>query len=179
VSTEAQFDGQRAMYERRRLIDEVIQTGVPATAATESERSSSAALALLYLLIPLAVIFFLASNRPEPAATTEGQETTTTEGGGGPSGNTIVAEDLAFNVEELEVAAGEEASYTLENRDSVVHNFAVYEDEEATGEALYTSPDAAANASVDFTFTAPRDRRDYTFICDYHPTMKGTLTVTR
>ena len=181
VATESQFEGQRAMYERRRLIDEVIQTGVPATAAAGSERSSSAALALLYLLIPLAVIFYLASNGPEPTVAEDGGETTTQEGG--ETGNTVVAENTAFTTDTLEAAAGEKVTYTLDNRDEgVKHNFALYESENPSpgDQALYTSPDTTGPASVDITFTAPKDPGDYPYICDYHPTtMKGTLTVTK
>lgn len=181
VSTEAQFDGQRAMYERRRLIDEVIQTGVPATAAAGSERSSSAALAILYLLVPLAVIFYLASNRPEPAASTDGGDTTTAQDGG--SANTIVTQSTAFDTEQLEASAGKEVTYTLENEDQAQHNFALYETEEDASSpesAIYTSPTAEPGASAEISFTAPKDPGDYPFICDFHPTtMKGTLTVSK
>jgi plastocyanin len=179
VSTEAQFDGQRAMYERRRLIDEVIKTGVPATAATESSRSSSALLAVLYLLIPLAVIFFLASTKPETAAAPPGGA----EAPGGDAGTTIVAQNTAFQTDTIEASAGKDVSYTLDNQDQATHNFALFASEAATespDDALYTSPDAAPGSSVDLNFTAPDKPGDYPFICEYHPTtMKGTVTVTK
>ncbi len=185
VSTEAQFDGQRAMYERRRLIDEVIQTGVPATAAARSERSGSAALAILYLLIPLAVILFLASNRPDATGATEGTETGTeqTEGGDVPA-NTIVAVDTSFETDTLEAPAGKEVTYTLDNRDEgVPHNWAVYDSEDAVAageDPLFASPDTTGPESVDFSFTPPKKPGDYPYICDFHPTtMTGTLTVTK
>lgn len=100
-------------------------------------------------------------------------------GGGG--GTTIVAQNVSWDVDEITVGAGEEYTGTLDNQDSVVHNIAFYEAEEDTsdpGAAFYTSDDAAAGESIEFTVTAPGDPGDYPFLCDYHPTtMTGTLVV--
>ena len=96
--------------------------------------------------------------------------------------STIVAENSAFTTDTLEASAGEEVSYTLDNRDEgVTHNFALYESGGSPSpgdKAIYTSADTTGPASVDITFTAPKEPGDYPYICDYHPTsMKGTLTV--
>jgi plastocyanin len=137
-----------------------------------------AAVVVYPVLIGIAVAQTGYGHVAEEAGATEGTEQASAGGQAAAGDNTIVTEDLTFDTEELEVAAGEEVSYTLENNDGVVHNFAVYEDQDASGDALYTSPDAAANSSVEFTFTAPEDPGDYSFICDYHPTtMVGTLVV--
>ena len=108
-------------------------------------------------------------------------------GGGGTEapapggGTTIVAQNTAFDVEEITVGAGEDYTGTLENADSVVHNIAFYENEEDTSDpaaAFYTSDDAGGGESVEFEFTAPDEPGDYPFLCDYHPTtMTGTLVV--
>jgi plastocyanin len=108
-------------------------------------------------------------------------------GGGGTEapapggGTTIVAQNTAFDVEEITVGAGEDYTGTLENADSVVHNIAFYESEEDTSDpaaAFYTSDDAGGGESVEFEFTAPDEPGDYPFLCDYHPTtMTGTLVV--
>ena len=171
------------MYERRRLIDEVIKTGVPAAAAAERDRSNSGALAILYLLIPLLVIGFLIVN---------GNDGETTEGGGSQAGeqsggagaggpNTIVAADVSFQTDELEAEAGGEVSGTLDNQDTVEHNIAFYMSEDETSDpsaAFYTADTAPAGSSVDFEFTAPEEPGDYPFVCDFHPTtMTGTLVV--
>jgi plastocyanin len=183
VASPAQLDGQAAMYERRRLIDEVIKTGVPAAAAAERDRSNSGALAVLYLLIPLLVIGFLIVNGND-GETTEGggsqaEEPSGGAGAGGP--NTVVAADVSFETDELEAEAGGKFTGTLDNQDSVEHNIAFYMSEDETSDppaAFYTSDTAAAGSSVDFEFTAPEKPGDYPFVCDFHPTtMTGTLVV--
>ena len=184
VASPAQLDGQQAMYERRRLIDEVVKTGVPAAAASQRDSSSSGALAVLYLLIPLLVIGFLALNRndAEPSSAEEGPPAAEGEGpGGGGGSNVIVALNTAFETEEITTEAGSTVSGTLENQDPVDHNIAFFESEDDTSDpesAFFTSDTAGGGESVDFEFTAPDDPGDYPFICDFHPTtMTGTLVV--
>jgi plastocyanin len=96
-------------------------------------------------------------------------------------GTTVVAQNTAFDVEEITVGAGENYSGTLENADPVDHNIAFYESEEATSDpsaAFFTSDTAAGGESVDFEFAAPEEPGDYPYLCDFHPsTMTGTLVV--
>ncbi|MDQ3771812.1 MAG: cupredoxin domain-containing protein [Actinomycetota bacterium] len=183
VATPAQLDGQQAMYERRRLIDEVIKTGVPAAAAPQRERSGSGGLAILYLLVPLLVIGFLAVNSDNDATSPadEGATAADEETAGDAEGaNTIVAVNTAFETEEIAAEAGGVVSGTLDNQDGVVHNIAFYESEEDLSDpaaAFYTSDDAEGGATVDYEFTAPEEPGEYPFLCDYHPNMTGTLLV--
>jgi plastocyanin len=108
-------------------------------------------------------------------------------GGGGTEapapggGTTVIAENTAFDVEEITVGAGEDYSGTLENADSVDHNIAFYESEEDTSDpsaAFYTSDTAGGGESVDIEFKAPEEPGEYPYLCDFHPsTMTGTLVV--
>ncbi|CAN5625249.1 hypothetical protein BH20ACT23_BH20ACT23_01030 [soil metagenome] len=184
VATPAQLDGQAAMYERRRLIDEVVKTGVPAAAASQRDNSSSGALAVLYLLIPLLVIGFLAFAGDDNSEPSSAEESAPAEGeGSGDAGgtNAIVAVNTAFETEEISAEAGGTVSGTLENQDPVDHNIAFYESEDDTSDpasAFYTSGTAGGGESVDYEFTAPDEPGEYPFLCDFHPTtMTGTLQV--
>lgn len=135
-----------------------------------------AAVVLYPLLIGIAVAQtgFLSE---EEASGGNGGEAAAPAGGG----TTIVAQNTAWDVEEIAVGAGEEYTGTLENEDSVVHNIAFYESEEDTsdpGAAFYTSDDADGGESTEFTVTAPDQPGEFPFLCDYHPTtMTGTLVV--
>lgn len=110
----------------------------------------------------------------EPAEATE-------PSGGAAAGEGLVAQNTAFNTEELTADAGDAVSFTLQNEDQTAHNFALYETEEKTSSpdnAIYTSPTAEAGASAEVSFKAPEESGDYPFICDFHPTtMTGTLVV--
>lgn len=185
VSTEAQFEGQRAVYERRKLIDELVATGVPAVTAAGTGRPRAPYLAVLYLIIPLVVIVFLV-GQASPSAETEPAGGTTEEpapgggGGGGGGGDvTLVASNLAFDTDAITLPADQDAIVTLDNEDTVVHDFSLYETEEdadAQASALFDGADVDGGDSIDYDFTTPA-AGDYVFQCDIHPTMRGDATV--
>ena len=183
VSTEAQFEGQKAMYERRKLIDELVATGVPAVTASDTDRPRSPWLAVLYLLIPLLVIFYLAGQEDQTAAEEEGggaTETTAPEEGGGEGGGLVlVAEGTAWEQDSLTLPADEAATVDVENADATVHNMSIYPDEDAATakqDPLFTGPDVAGGATETYEID-PLKKNEYAFICDYHTNMLGTLTV--
>ena len=173
VTTEAQFQGQAAMYERRKLIDELIATGVPAAAAAETGERRSPLLALFYLLIPLLAIGIVLAQNGGGAAEGEGN------GGGAPrpdSGITISAANVAFDTDELTLPAGEEATVTLVNDDSVAHNFSIYTNENAE-ESLFQGQNVNGGAQIDYEIPS-QEAGEYFFRCDLHPTaMVGTAIV--
>ena len=183
VASEAQFEGQRAMYERRKLIDELVATGVPAAAAATTGRQRAPWLAILYLIIPLLVVGFIVTNSEdgETAAEPAPQKTSSDgggNGGGGGGGGTValVAQGLAFDTETIEVTAGEPTPAELTNEDTAVHNLVIFDNpDEASGEELFTSPDVDAGSSESFEID-PLEEGEYFFHCAYHPQMEGTVT---
>jgi plastocyanin len=171
VTTEAQFQGQAAMYERRKLIDELIASGVPATAAAEAGERRSPMLAILYLLIPLLAIAIVLA-----------QDDSTSGGNGEPApapdsgAVTITAANVAFDSDEITLPADEEATVTLVNEDSVAHNFAIYEDDSASKD-LFQGQNVDGGGEVDYDIPA-LEAGEYFFRCDLHPTaMVGTAVV--
>lgn len=170
VTTEAQFQGQQAMYDRRKLIDELVGTGVPAVAAADTGRRSPV-LALMYLLIPIAAIAFVfAQGGSQPAGGGE-------DGGGAEdSGVVLTAAGVQFDTDQVSLPADEETTVTLHNEDSVEHNFSIYTDDSAE-EALFEGRIIAGGASVDYDVPA-LEAGEHFFRCDVHPTaMVGTVTV--
>ncbi|CAN5623406.1 hypothetical protein BH20ACT23_BH20ACT23_00860 [soil metagenome] len=135
-----------------------------------------AAVVLYPLLIGIAVAQtgFLSE---EEASGGDGGEAAAPAGGG----TTIVAQNTAWDVEEITLGVSEEYTGTLENADSVDHNIAFYESQEDTTDpaaAFYTSDTAGGGESIEFDVTAPGEPGEYPFLCDFHPTtMTGTLIV--
>ncbi len=89
----------------------------------------------------------------------------------------LQAQNLRFDKETLEAAAGESFAIRLDNRDEgVQHNIAIYEDESAhkalfVGE-IFEGPEARTEE------IPALDAGTYFFRCDVHPnTMKGELNV--
>ena len=184
VSTEAQFEGQKAMYERRKLIDELVATGVPAVSADDTDRSRGPWLAVLYLIIPLLVVFYLATNQEEPATEPASGDAPTEapangDGGGGGPTTEIVAADIAFSEDAITLTADEPNTLDLVNEDSTVHNLSIYEtpeDAESQSNPLFEGPDVAAGATETYEIDSLKPG-EYAYICDYHVNMQGTATV--
>jgi plastocyanin len=182
VGTESQFEGQKAMLERRRLIDELVATGVPAVSAAATGRPRAPYLAVLYLIIPLVVIAFLVAQPDAAPEPTGGAGETPADGGGAPPSNadvTLVAANLAFDTDSIELPADSDVVVALDNQDTAPHNFSLYEteqDADAQSGALFEGSDVAGGASTEYEFTSPA-AGDYVFQCDIHPTMRGDATV--
>ncbi|HWC13113.1 MAG TPA: cupredoxin domain-containing protein [Actinomycetota bacterium] len=173
ATTDAQFQGQQDMYARRKLIDELVGTGVPAVAASETlEPKRSPGLALLYLLIPiLAIAFVLAQNPSAPAEEGgHGEETTEQEGV-----LSLTAANVAFERNELVLPANEETTLHFVNEDSAPHNVAIYTDDSAT-EDLFVGRTIDGGSETDYEIPG-LEPGEYFFRCDVHPTMTGTVTV--
>ena len=182
VSTDAQFEGQKAMYERRKLIDELVATGVPQVTAYDTDRPRTPLLAVLYLLIPLVAIFILAGNDDDGETQPASDTVTTTPAGDGKGGGVtteLVAADIEWDKDTLTFKADEPIRLTVDNQDTSTHNMSIYPDEaaaESQTDAIFTGPDVAAGASEEYEID-PLEKGTYAFICDYHINMKGEVQV--
>ena len=172
VQTEAQFEGQQAVYERRRLIDEYIATE-PTAPAPSGPRSGQWALFLVYLAIVAGAIFFVLGQED----TVEGGG----EGGGGPQpgggGLTVSAQNVAFDTDTIEFPADEPAEIEFVNEDSssVQHNISIYEDDSAEQE-IFKGQVIPGGDSIPYE-VPPTPAGTYYFQCDVHPGMNGTVEV--
>jgi plastocyanin len=89
--------------------------------------------------------------------------------GGGSDKIALVAKGITWDKTQLTMPAGKQVEVTVNNQDSVEHNF--------TFEAAKANKDVEGGKTEDVTFTAPA-AGTYEFHCKYHPTqMKGTVTV--
>lgn len=174
VTTDVQLDAQQALYRRRKLIDEVVATGIPEVTANEAARSrTSPFILLLYLLIPVLAVMFLIGSRdslgdPEPP--------TPPPNGGNGGGLSIAASNLEFDKDTLEFPASEETELDFANNDasSIQHNVAIYEEE--GGSDLFVGEVIPGGQTITYSVPA-MEAGEYYFQCDLHPGMNGTVQV--
>jgi plastocyanin len=93
-----------------------------------------------------------------------------------PGSPILVAEAITFDRTDLAVAAGGPFVLILENRDTVSHNVSIYADDQARDRrfegVLFGGP---GTRWYPVPALAPGS---YLFLCDLHPSMRGTLTAT-
>ena len=82
---------------------------------------------------------------------------------------TIVAEDMEWDLERVIVPAGAEVTATIENRDQdMPHNLHV----KSPGDPKTELESGPVTQTLRFTIDEPGS---YTFVCDIHPNMTGTI----
>lgn len=86
----------------------------------------------------------------------------------------VEAEEVAFDISEITVTAGEKVVIEFENRDEVFHNVAVYTGEGPESTPVFNGVGFPGEDERTYTFTAPKPG-SYVFVCDFHPNMKGTF----
>jgi plastocyanin len=92
---------------------------------------------------------------------------------GSPSGNVvpITAKDIKFVQTSVNVKAGSAFSVAFDNQDGAPHNIRITD---ASGNKVF-SGDIVTNQKVTYQVPALA-AGTYTFICEVHPDMKGTIT---
>jgi plastocyanin len=106
------------------------------------------------------------------------------QAGGGGGGNVTVtsevtASGLAFDTNEIDLAAGEPTKLTFNNQDAgTTHNIAIYPSESdiSPDKALFQGEVATGPTTVTYDIPA-LDAGTYYFHCDVHPTMNGSVVV--
>ncbi len=134
------------------------------------------AMVIAYPLLIGVVIAQLGFGAPAEEAAAEAA------GGGGAAvgGDAVlVADNLAFDTDEFELAPGKSQVIGLDNQDSAPHNVAIYKNEEAgvaQEGALFDGEDIPAGSSTEYEVD-PLDAGKLYFQCDVHPSMKGDVVV--
>ena len=124
-------------------------------------------LTLTFGLVVLAAVLAACSN------TSAAPTTTSQPPAGGNAGDavTVVAKDIAFKNPDVAVKAGAPVQIVLDNQDGAPHNIAI---SDANGQGVFKG-DIVSNAKVTYNVPALA-AGTYTFICEVHPNMKGTIT---
>lgn len=108
----------------------------------------------------------------EPGAGGEGGG----DGGGDGGGVTVVAANIAFDTDTIELPADTPTTITLDNQDpGVPHNIALYTDD-TLAESLFVGEIVTGPVTIDYEIPAI-PAGDYYFHCDVHPNMSGSLVV--
>ncbi|MFP5225520.1 MAG: cupredoxin domain-containing protein [Actinomycetota bacterium] len=108
----------------------------------------------------------------------EGQGPSDSEAPGTPvQSTTVVASDLAFDVNQIAFPADATVEVVLDNQDAgVPHNIAFYSDE-SRGETIAKGEIITGPAQDTLIFKTP-GAGTYFFLCDVHPDMRGELVIT-
>jgi plastocyanin len=84
---------------------------------------------------------------------------------------TVVAKDIAFTTPAVAVTAGSPFTIAFDNKDGAPHNIDI---SDASGSHVFKG-EIVAGKQVSYAVPALA-AGTYTFICDVHPDMKGTIT---
>jgi plastocyanin len=90
----------------------------------------------------------------------------------------LVAQNMAFNMQNITVPAGADVTINFNNKDGASHNFSLYTDSSAKPPAIFQGEIISGTKTITYHFTAPTQPGTYFFRCDIHPTiMTGSFIV--
>ncbi len=97
-------------------------------------------------------------------------------GGGGAPPVQVVAANIAFDTDTIELPADAPSTITFDNQDAgVQHNISIYSDA-SLGQAFFQGDLVTGPDTVEYPIP-PEPAGEYYFQCDVHPTMNGTVVV--
>ena len=98
-------------------------------------------------------------------------------GGGGATSLTVVAQNIAFDTDTIELPADTATTITFQNQDppDVLHNIAIYSDD-SLSEVLFPGDVIPGGETIEYEIPA-LPAGEYYFRCDVHPNMNGTVVV--
>jgi len=115
------------------------------------------------------------AGTPSGGATSEATSATTPGAGGGGAQVEIAAENSnEFTETELTATAGSVTIVFHNNENGVIHNFAIYDDDDSA-EDVIDSTELTAGPSTE-QITVDLEPGTYYYNCQVHPNMSGTLT---
>ena len=116
----------------------------------------------------LAVACSGGGSTPAPATVAPGSPGASAPAG---SGLVVVAKDLAFSPTSLTVEADTPTEIVLDNQDAAPHNIAI---KDAAGATVFKGEIVTSKQVTNAVPALPAG--SYTFWCEVHPAMTGTLT---
>ena len=124
-------------------------------------------LTLTFGLVALAAVLAACSG----ASAAPGAQSTPPAGTTGGATVAVVAKDIKFVTPAVAVKAGTAFAIDFDNQDGAPHNIAI---SDASGAKVFKG-DIVSSSKVSYQVPALA-AGTYTFICEVHPDMKGTIT---
>ncbi len=88
---------------------------------------------------------------------------------------TVSAKETKFNTDTITVKAGKDVHLEFVNEDEkIFHNVAVYDGSGPDSKPVFNGEGFPGHGERSYEFKAPQPG-SYTFVCDFHPAMKGTF----
>ena len=144
---------------RRKLIDELIQTGVPAAAVQERGERNTLWLSIRYIFIPLvavSLLFGLAeTSGSNTNASADGRPKSSAAAQGSSKKIDISAQNLSFDTDRVTLEAGARTVLHFYNREasSIQHNVSIYKGSDAQ-DPIFQGKIIPGGTDIDYEFTA-------------------------